>query len=106
MVRPLKPVNSYNLIPGITYLIQDKQQPHRKFKGQFVKNDLLREHTLPNNLYYNMTYFTNVICSGNFKRSDLVICEKYWNYYEADAIVLAYTNHILQKLISDLNYIN
>jgi hypothetical protein len=40
-MRPLQLVNPVDLVPGKTYLIQEKrpEYAHQKFKGTFVKND-------------------------------------------------------------------
>jgi hypothetical protein len=100
-MRPLQLVKPGDLIPGRTYLIQEKrpEYAHQKFKGTFVKNDYPRHQ-----FQCTITHFTNVICRGNDKGSDLGLQDIYWNYYEADAVALAYTNLVLRQIIGDPNF--
>ena len=100
-MRPLQHVNPVDLVPGKTYLIQEKrpEYAHQKFKGTFVKNDY------PQHLFQcTITNFTNIICAGNKKRSDLRIQDTYWNYYEADAVTRAYTNQALREITGDPSF--
>jgi len=97
-MRPLQLVKPIALIPGKIYLIQEKrpEYSHQKFKGTFVKNDYP-----PSLIYCTITHFTNVICVGNHSCLDLGLQAIYWNYYEADAVEIAYTNMILLHIIGD-----
>lgn len=100
-MRPLQLVKPIALIPGKTYLIQEKrpEYSHQKFKGTFVENDYP-----PSLIYCTITHFTNVICVGNHRCSDLGLQAIYWNYYEADAVEIAYTNMILRDIIGDQSF--
>ena len=100
-MRPLKLVKPTDLILGRTYLIQEKrpEYAHQKFKGTFIKNDYPRSP-----VYCTITHFTNVICRGNHSRKDLAVQDLYWNYYEADAVTLAYTAHILHEITGDSSF--
>ena len=97
-MRPLQLVNPVDLVPGKTYLIQEKrpEYAHQKFKGTFVKNHYT--------LHCTMTNFTNVICAGNQSRMELRIPDIYWNYYEADAVAMAYTNYVLRQITGDPSF--
>ncbi len=97
-MRPLRLVNPVDLVPGKTYLIQEKrpEYAHQKFKGTFVKNDYPQHQ-----FQCTLTSFTNVICAGNQSRTDLKIPDTYWNYYEADALVVAYTNYVLRQITGE-----
>ena len=97
-MRPLQLVNPLYLVPGKTYLIQEKrpEYAHQKFKGTFVKNHYT--------LHCTITNFTNVICAGNQSSTDLRIPDIYWNYYEADAVAMAYTNHVLRQITGDPSF--
>jgi hypothetical protein len=100
-MRPLQLVNPVDLVPGRTYLIQEKrpEYAHQKFKGTFIKNDY------PHHQFQcTITHFTNVIIRGNKKTSDLGLQDTYWNYYEANAVTLAYTNHVLREITSDPSF--
>jgi len=101
-MRPLKLVDPINLIPGRTYLIQEKRQEfeHLRSKGTFVGN------VLPVEPYQCIiSHFTNVICCPkNQKISDLRLQGTYWNYYEADAIEQAFTNHVLRQITGDPDF--
>lgn len=100
-MRPLQLVKPIDLIPGKTYLIQEKrpQYAHQKFKGTFVKNDYP-----PSLIYCIISHFTNVICRGNHSSSDLGLQAIYWNYYEADAVTRAYTNQALREITGDPSF--
>jgi hypothetical protein len=100
-MRPLQLVNPVDLVPGKTYLIQEKrpEYSHQKFKGTFVKNDY-PQHPFQ----CTITNFTNVICAGSQSRTELRIPDKYWNYYEADALVVAYTNYVLRQITGEPNF--
>lgn len=100
-MRPLQLINPVDLVPGKTYLIQEKRDEyaHQKFKGTFVKNDY-PQHPLQ----CTLTSFTNVICAGNQNRTELRIQDIYWNYYEADAVAMAYTNHVLRLITGDPSF--
>lgn len=101
-MRPLQLVKPEDLIPGKTYLIQEKrpEYAHLNCKGTFVKNEYPIFH-------YNctITHFTNSILSGNNSYpSDLTLQDVYWNYYEADAVTRAYTNHVLRQITGDPSF--
>ena len=100
-MRPLQHVKPSDLIPGKTYLIQEKrpQYAHQKFKGTFIKNDYP-----PSLIYCTISHFTNVICVGNHSFSDLGLQAIYWNYYEADAVTRAYTNQALCEITGDSSF--
>jgi len=101
-MRPLQLVDPKNLIPGRTYLIQEKRPEylHLRSKGTFVGN------TLPDASYKCIiSHFTNVICCPkNQKISDLRLQATYWNYYEADAVERAFTNHVLRQITGDPDF--
>lgn len=101
-MRPLQLVNPADLKPGRTYLIQEKrpEYAHQKFKGTFIKNDYPRHE-----YQCTITNFTNVICRGNQSISDLGLQDTYWNYYEANAFVMAYTNYVLRQITGDPSFI-
>ena len=101
-MRPLQLVKPIALIPGKTYLIQEKrpEYSHQKFKGTFVENDYP-----PSLIYCTITHFTNVICVGNHSCSDLGLQAIYWNYYEADSVTRAYTTHVLRDITGDSSFI-
>ena len=100
-MRPLKLVKPIDLIPGKTYLIQEKrpEYAHQKFKGIFVKNDYP-----PSLIYCTISHFTNVICRGNHSCSDLGLQATFWNYYEADALIYSYTNQALREITGDSSF--
>jgi hypothetical protein len=100
-MRPLKLVKHTDLIPGRKYLIQEKrpEYAHQKFKGTFVRNDYPLSY-----VYCTITHFTNVICLGNHSCSDLGLQSVYWNYYEADALIQAYTIHVLREITGDSSF--
>jgi hypothetical protein len=100
-MRPLQLINPVDRVPGQTYLIQEKrpEYAHQKFKGMFIKNDY-PQHPFQ----CTLTRFTNVICAGNKKRSDLRIQDTYWNYYEADAVERAFTTHVLRQITGDSDF--
>jgi len=100
-MRPLQLVSLTNLKPGKMYLIQEKRPENAdlKYKGTFVKNDYPTCH-------YNciMTEFNNVVKIGNNPGSDLRLPDKYWNYYEADAVERAYINQALREITGDPSF--
>ena len=100
-MRPLKLVKPIDLKPGRTYLIQEKrpEYAHQKFKGTFVKNDYPKSP-----VHCTITHFTNVIYRGNNNSSGLGLQDIYWNYYEADAVEIAYTNLVLRDIIGDKSF--
>ena len=100
-MRPLQLVKPIDLIPGTTYLIQEKrpEYAHQKFKGTFVKNDYPLSY-----VYCTISHFTNVICVGNHSCSDLGLQAIYWNYYEADALAQAYTTRVLCDITGDTSF--
>lgn len=100
-MRPLQLVNPSDLQPGKTYLIQEKrpQYAHLKAKGMFVKNQY-PEYSFQ----CTITHFTNVTIRGNKKTTDLKLQSTYWNYYEADALTKAYTNHVLREITGDPSF--
>jgi hypothetical protein len=101
MIPPLRQVQVQDLQPGKTYLIHEKrpEYQHMKFKGAFVKNDYP-----PNPYYTTMTHFNDVIGRGNTHQSDLTLQESYWNYYEADARIRAWTTFVLREITGDLSF--
>jgi hypothetical protein len=100
-MRPLQLVKPIDLIPGKTYLIQEKrpEYAHLKFKGTFVKNDYPLSY-----VYCTISHFTNVICVGNHSCSNLGLQAIYWNYYEADALAQAYTTQALREITGDPSF--
>ena len=100
-MRPLQLVNPVDLIPGETYLIREKrpEYAHLNCKGTFVKNDYPRHE-----YQCTITCFTNVIITGNKKSNDLGLQDTYWNYYKADALIRAYTNHVLREITGDPSF--
>jgi hypothetical protein len=101
-MRPLQLVNPIDLIPGKTYLIREKrpEYAHLNCKGTFVKNDYPQHPS-----QCTITHFTNVICRNNQSSLDLGLPDAYWNYYEADAVMRAYTNHVLREITGDPSFI-
>ena len=102
MIPPLRQVQVQDLQPGNTYLIQEKrpEYQHMKFKGTFIKNDY------PTRPYYTtVTHFNNVIGRGNHSQSDIRLQELYWNYYEADARIRAWSNFVLREMTGDPSFI-
>ena len=101
-MRPLQLVNPSDLIPGKMYLIREKRPKyaHLNSKGTFVKN------VYPEKVYHcTMTHFTNVVGSNNKPSKDLTLQDTYWNYYEADALKLAYINYLLREITGDPDFI-
>jgi len=101
-MRPLQLVAPIDLVPGKTYLIAEKrlEYKHLKCKGVFVKNKY------PSKPYEcTMTRFTDVVGTLNKKISDLELQDTYWNYYEADATVIAYTNYVLRQITGDPSFV-
>ena len=98
MISPLRQVQVQDLQPGKTYLIQEKrpEYQHMKFKGTFVKNDYP-----PQPYYTTMTHFNNVIGRGNHSQMDVTLQEAYWNYYEADARLRAWTTFVMRELTGE-----
>ena len=102
MIPPLRQVQVQDLQPGNTYLIQETrpEYQHMKFKGTFIKNDY------PTRPYYTtVTHFNNVIGRGNHSQSDIRLQELYWNYYEADARIRAWSNFVLREMTGDPSFI-
>jgi hypothetical protein len=101
MIPPLPQVQVQNLQPGNAYLIQEKRPEHQhiKFKGTFIKT----EHAATPG-YATMTHFNNVIGPKNCTRCDLRLVDAYWNYYEADAQIRAWTNHALREITGDPSF--
>jgi len=100
-MRPLQLVNPVDLKPGKIYLIKEKrpEYAHLKFKGTFVKNDYPKHSN-----QCTITHFTNVVVIGNKNSTDLGLQDKYWNYYEADAVTQAYIKHVLCEITGDPNF--
>ena len=100
-MRPLQLVNPVDLVPGEKYLIREKrpEYSHLSCKGTFVKNEYPRHE-----YQCTITHFTNVIITGNKKSTDLGLQDTYWNYYKADALILAYTNHVLREITGDPSF--
>jgi len=101
-MRPLVLVNPVNLVPGKMYLIREKrpEYSHLNCKGTFVKNKY------PEKPYEcTMTEFENVTITGNKNYpSKLNLQDTYWNYYEADAVIQAYTNQVLRQITGDPSF--
>jgi hypothetical protein len=101
MISQLHPVPVAELQPGKTYLIQEKrpEYQHMRFKGTFLKNDyaISPHHT-------TMTHFTGVIGRGNHRQPDVNLQECYWNYYEADANLRAWTNFVMSELTGEPSF--
>ena len=72
---------------------------HLNCKGTFVKNDYPQHPS-----QCTITHFTNVVVTGNKKSGDLGLQDVYWNYYEADAVTRAYTNHVLREITGDPSF--
>jgi len=102
-MRPLVLVSPDNLIPGKPYLIQEKrpEYAHLNCKGTFVENKY------PDHSYQcTLSRFENVILAGNKKYpGQLNLQDSYWNYYEADAIIRAYTNQVLRQATGDPSFV-
>ena len=100
-MRPLQLVNPVDLVSGRTYLIREKrpEYAHLNCKGTFVKNDYP-----PSSVYCTITHFTNIIIRGNHSYQDLALQDVYWNYYEADALTIAFTTHILCEITGDPSF--
>lgn len=105
-MHPLRPVNVADLVAGRLYMIQEKRPEyhHLKFKGVFVENKNKGHPESKSHYCTTMTHFTKVICTGNQSRGDLELPELYWNYYECDAILRAFTNSALRKITGDPNF--
>ena len=100
-MRPLQLVNPADLQPGKTYLIQEKrpEYAHLNCKGTFVNNQY------PYHAYQcTRTHFTNVVAAGNKPHPDLNLQDTYWNYYEANAVQRAYTDHVLRQITGDPSF--
>ena len=101
MISQLRPVPVAELQLGKTYLIQEKrpEYQHMKFKGTFLKNEyaISPHHT-------TMTQFTGVIGRGNRPQPNLRLQELYWNYYEADANLRAWTNFMMREITGDQSF--
>ena len=100
-MRPLQLVHAADLQPGKTYLIQEKrpEYAHLNCKGTFVKNEY------PEHAYQcTRTHFTRVVAAGNNPHPDLNLQDTYWNYYEADAVQRAYTDHVLRHITGDPSF--
>ena len=99
MIPPLRPVHVNDLQPGKTYLIQEKRPEHLKFKGTFIRNEQ------PARPYYaTITHFNDVIGPKNCSYCDLNLPDAYWNYYEADAQLRAWTNYMLREITGDPSF--
>jgi hypothetical protein len=75
-------VRAADLQRGKTYLIQEKRPEHAHliFKGDFVINNP------PDYSHTSIhSHFNNVFNAENKRINDLLLPEKFWNYYEADA---------------------
>ena len=102
MISPIRPVHVNDLQPGKTYLIQEKRPEHQhlKFKGTFIRNDQ------PSHAYHvTITHFKGVIGLKNCSYCDLQLPDAYWNYYEADAQIRAWTNCALREITGDPSFI-
>lgn len=105
-MHPLRPVNVADLVAGRLYMIQEKRPDyhHLKFKGVFVENKTNCRPESKSRCCITMTHFTKVICTGNQSRSDLELPDAYWNYYECDAMLRAFTNSALREITGDPNF--
>jgi hypothetical protein len=101
MISQLRPVPVAQLQLGKTYLIQEKrpEYQHMKFKGTFLKN----EYAISSH-YTTMTSFTGVIGRGNRPQPDIRLQEYYWNYYEADANLRAWTNFVMSEITGEPSF--
>jgi hypothetical protein len=101
MISQLRPVPVAQLQLGKTYLIQEKrpEYQHMKFKGTFVMN----EYAISSH-YTTMTHFTGVIGRRNRPQPNLRLQECYWNYYEADANLRAWTNFVMSELTGEPSF--
>ena len=104
-MHPLRAVNVAALVPGRMYMIQEKRPEfrHLKFKGLFVENKKKCQSESKSH-YCTMTHFTKVIGAGNHSRGDLELQDVYWNYYECDAMLRAFTNRALCEITGDPNF--
>jgi hypothetical protein len=101
MIPPLRQVHAQDLQHGNTYLIQEKrpEYQHLKFKGTFVNN------VHPASQFdATITHFNNVIGRKNCNYCDLKLADAYWNYYEADARIGAWTNCVLREITGDPSF--
>jgi hypothetical protein len=102
-MRPLVLVSPVNLIPGKHYLIQEKrpEYAHLNCKGIFLENKY------PEHSYQcTLSKFENVTITGNKKYpGQLNLQDTYWNYYEADATIRAYTNQVLREITGDPSFV-
>jgi len=101
-MRPLQRVDPTELKSGRMYLIEETRHKYRhlKCKGTFVKN---RYPTQP--YMCTMSHFTNVVVQNNKSIPyDLQLQDKYWNYYEADAVERATINHVLRQITGDPDF--
>jgi hypothetical protein len=101
MISLLRQVQVQDLQPGKKYLIQEKrpEYQHMKFKGTFVKNDYP-----PHPHYTTMTHFNDVVGRENHPQGDLKLQEAYWNYYEADARIRAWTTFVMREITGDPSF--
>lgn len=104
-MHPLRAVNVVDLVPGRMYMIQEKrpEYSHLKFKGSFVEN---KKKCQPESksYYCTMTHFTKVVGAGNHSHGDLELQDMYWNYYECDAMIRAFTNSALRVITGDPDF--
>lgn len=102
-MRPLRIVDPKDLRPGKMYLIQEKrpEYAHLNSKGIFVKNNY------PKSIHQCIiSHFTNITIAGNMSiEHDLTLQDKYWNYYEADAVERSYITQALREITGDPDFI-
>ena len=101
-MRPLQLVSPADLQPGKPYLIESNRPEynHLNCKGTFVKNEY------PTHAYQcTRTHFTNVVAAGNKPHPYLNLQDTYWNYYEANAVQRAYTDHVLRQITGDPSFV-
>ena len=102
-MKPLNNIDVVDLTPGKQYLIEytgTSPNSNPRFKGTFVEN------ILPDCEYgCILSKFTNVLRKGNASYIDLRLQDYYYVYYEADALLRAYTTHVLQQITGDDNVI-
>jgi hypothetical protein len=100
-MRQLQLVSPVDLQPGKMYLIESTrpEYKHLNCKGTFVKNQY------PEHAYQcTITHFTNVIVAGNKPYINVNLQNTYWNYYECNAVIRAYTNQVLREITGDPSF--
>ena len=104
-MKPLIPVPPQELKPGQKYLIEYVGQTyhsHPKCKGIFISNDLPTYNyqciiSKFNNIEDNMLPTIKPHFSYNLQ-------DCFYKYYEANALQIAYTRHVLRHITGDPNF--